>query len=226
MKKIINYEKDILFKTNIGEICSISLEHDFTVDEGVLRGEFIIDGEYKANELSINKEPFSYRLPLEYELDENVDLETLTYDIDNFEYTVKDDCLTVIIDFGVRYEEKLIVPSIPDITEDDLNSEDSLPRFSDFKVPDDGVDAQIEVTLDDEEEDDSDRLDDAEKEIIVDTVMEEDEYVTYHVHIVQDGDTLEGLAKEYGTTIEIIKEYNSIETLEVKSKIIIPIVNE
>ena len=50
MKKTINYEKDILFKTNIGEICSISLEHDFTVDDGYLRGDFIINGEYKIKE--------------------------------------------------------------------------------------------------------------------------------------------------------------------------------
>ena len=29
MKKIIEYEKDIIFKTKIGEICSISLENEF-----------------------------------------------------------------------------------------------------------------------------------------------------------------------------------------------------
>ena len=33
MFKIINYEKDIIFKTKIGEICSISLEQDFNVEE-------------------------------------------------------------------------------------------------------------------------------------------------------------------------------------------------
>ena len=52
MKKIINYEKDILFKTNIGELTSISLEHDFTVDEGILKGDFLINGEYKPDRKS------------------------------------------------------------------------------------------------------------------------------------------------------------------------------
>ena len=102
MKKTINYEKDILFKTNIGEICSISLEHDFTVDSGYLRGGFEVSGEYKPNELSINKENFSYKLPLEYELEDNVDLNTLSYEIENFEYSVHEDEQSVYIDFGVR----------------------------------------------------------------------------------------------------------------------------
>ena len=69
MKKIIEYEKDIIFKTKIGEICSISLENEFNVEGNYLKGDFTILGEYKSNELSVNKEPFEYKLPLEYELE-------------------------------------------------------------------------------------------------------------------------------------------------------------
>lgn len=113
MKKIINYEKDILFKTKIGEICSISLEQDFKYLNHKLTGNFIVTGEYKPNELSLNKEPFNYKLPMEYDIDENIDEDTLEYDIENFEYNINNDELNIYVDFGIRYEEKKVEPVIP-----------------------------------------------------------------------------------------------------------------
>lgn len=232
MKKNISYEKDIIFKTNIGEICSISLEHDFTVDDNVLKGEFIVSGEYKPNELSLNKEPFDYHLPLEYELESNVDLSTLSYDIENFEYNVKDDELSVYIDFGVRYEEKKNEPNIPEITEDDLNADDydiELPTLK-SEPTEDRVELMnniVEKTAEVEpeptkKEPELDRLDEEDKEMILETALDKDEYITYHVHIVREGETLETIASKYGVTIDLIKEYNNIESLEIKSKLIIP----
>lgn len=231
MKKIINYEKDILFKTNIGEICSISLEHDFTVDDGVLVGEFIVSGDYKPNVLSLNKEAFNYQLPLEYELEDNVDISTLSYDIENFEYNVKDDELSVFIDFGIRYEECSNEPEIPEVSEDDLNSLDfdaiELPAFinknEDIEIDGDTRDAEPTVSDDiDETLEEENRMDEGDKELILESTMMEDEYITYHVHIVREGDTLDSIAKEYGTSIEVLKSYNNIESLELKAKIIIP----
>lgn len=223
MKKIINYEKDILFKTNIGELVSISLEHDFTLDEGVLKGDFIVSGEYKPNELSVNKENFEYRLPLEYELEDNVDVDSLSYDIDDFEYTIKEDCLTIYIDFGVRYEEKKIEPIIPSITEDDLNADDS--SLEEEARASEEPEEDIETIEEDpviEEEPKEDRLDEDDKDTIIESFTEEEEYVTYHVHIVRDGDTLESIAEKYNCSMELIKEYNDFDTLEEKMKLLIP----
>lgn len=244
MKKIINYEKDIQFKTSIGEICSISLEHDFTVGEAVLKGEFIVSGDYKANSLSLNKEAFSYHLPLEYELDKTCDIETLSYDVENFEYNVNGDTLEIYIDFGVRFEEKEIKPSIPEISEEELNS----PDF-DTVIPERTAEYQVDIEANLESEETSlakenlteidtesfepvieedaqlegeERLEDMEKEIIMDSALDSDEFITYHVHIIREGETLETIASKYGTTVEIIKEYNSIESLELKAKLIIP----
>lgn len=243
MKKIINYEKDIQFNTAIGEICSISLEHDFTVDDRVLKGEFIIEGDYKPNTLSINKEAFSYHLPLEYELEDTCDIESLNYDIDNFEYNVSKDKLEIYIDFKVQYEEKAITPVIPDITEEEINSdiiEETPSRLSemDIEIPLNRVEKEIEIVedetsseveiideefkIEDDEEILEERLDDDEQELILDSSLETDEYITYHVHIIREGETLETIAAKYGTTIEVIKEYNNCESLEIKAKLIIP----
>lgn len=238
MKKIINYEKDILFKTNIGELTSISLEHDFTVDDGVLRGDFLVSGEYKPNELSVNKEPFEYRLPLEYELEPTVDYDTLSYDIDDFEYTVKDDCLTVYIDFGIRYEEKAIEPIIPTITEDELNDnadDIELPKLNMDREPEKVEDMPLlkedtAVATEDTEQNvireepliQDDRLDEEDKNAVVESFVDIDEYVTYHVHIVREGDTLESIAEKYGCDVDLIKRYNDFDSLEEKLKLLIP----
>ena len=207
MRKIINYEKDILFKTSIGSICSISLEHDFTVDDGKLKGDFIVSGEYKTNELSVNQESFNYRLPLEYELESNVDLDSLSYEIDNFEYSVHGDELKVIIDLSVKYDELVVEPIIPQVNEDDLNLESFDDMVDNREVVKELVD---------------DRLDDNDKDMVLDNVFNDDDYITYHVHIVREGDTLESIALKYNVSIELIKEYNSFDTISLKDKLIIP----
>ncbi len=185
-----------------------------------------MSGDYKPNELSLNKESFDYHLPLEYELEANVDLKTLSYDIEDFEYNVKDDCLTVYIDFGIRYDEKVVEPEIPDITEEDLNSDfptDMIEEETREAVEEDiapEIDIDDMITAPTVEEDD--RLTSADSDMIYDSVLDGDEFITYHVHIVREGDTLESIAEKYGCSIELIKEYNETDVLELKSKLIIP----
>ena len=49
-----------------------------------------------------------------------------------------------------------------------------------------------------------------------------DEYVTYHIHIVKDNETLEMILKKYNVSLDIIKEYNEITDIKVGDKIIVP----
>ena len=229
MKKNISYEKNILFKTSIGEICSISLEHDFTVDDGFLRGDFIISGEYKANELSIHKDAFNYRLPLEYELEDNVDISTLSYHVENFEYYVSGDELDIYIDFGIRYDEKPVEPIIPDVIEDEeiTVSEDIDKKMEDIR------EIEIEEPTEEEEEVELPRFKDErnetveelrkeDKNIVLDNAINDETYITYHVHIVREGESLESIASKYNVSVDTIKKYNDFEMLELKSKLIIP----
>ena len=191
MKKIIEYEKDIIFKTKIGEICSISLENEFNVEGNYLKGDFTILGEYKSNELSVNKEPFEYKLPLEYELEKNVDLNTIVYEVENFEYTVKDDALSVYIDLGIRYDEKKIEPIIPEIPE--IPEEENIER---------------------------EKEEEPTKEVI-NNINYQDNYVTYHVHTVKEGETIDSIAKDYNVPEDLIKTYNEEEIVP-NVRLIIP----
>lgn len=64
MKEIIPLKKDIIFKTKIGEITNISLEHDYKILDDLVEGEVNINGTYKMTEASVIDEEFEYKVPL------------------------------------------------------------------------------------------------------------------------------------------------------------------
>ena len=98
----IPFTKDIDFEKKVSEITSISLEHETKVEEGILKGNFIVSGDFKSHEVSINKEPFSYILPFEIDLAEDVDPDTIEFMIEDFTYEIVDkSILRVNIDFNV-----------------------------------------------------------------------------------------------------------------------------
>lgn len=107
MKQIIPFKKELLFKTKISEITSISLENTLSLKENdLVSGEFHISGDYKMTEASINREKFYFTLPFEITLDSDYDPNTINIDIDNFYYEViNDDSLQVNIDVYVDGEK-------------------------------------------------------------------------------------------------------------------------
>lgn len=162
MYKIINYEKDIIFKTKIGEICSITLEQDFNVEDNIFKGSFNLSGEYKPNNLSVNKETFNYDLPLEYELEPSINKDSIVYEIENFEYNVVDDVLSIYIDLRLNYEEIKKEPIIPEP----------------FKLEED--EEEKEEVLEIEPEIKEDRLDIKEQETIINSSPKEETYIVYN----------------------------------------------
>lgn len=50
----------------------------------------------------------------------------------------------------------------------------------------------------------------------------EDEYITYHIHLVKAEDTIESISKKYNSNIDYLKEFNNIKELKPGEKIIIP----
>ena len=112
MRQIIPFKKELLFKTKISEITSISLEHTLRlVEDDLVSGEFHISGDYKMTEASINREKFYFTLPFEIDLDADYISDSVSIDIDNFYYeVVNDDSLQVNIDVFVDGEKKKVIP--------------------------------------------------------------------------------------------------------------------
>ncbi|HAB66398.1 MAG TPA: hypothetical protein DCE23_03425 [Firmicutes bacterium] len=50
----------------------------------------------------------------------------------------------------------------------------------------------------------------------------EDEYITYHIHLVKAEDTIESISQKYNSNIDYLKEFNNIKELKPGEKIIIP----
>lgn len=219
MKKIINYENEINFKNKIASINSISIEDNYKIENNKLFINFILSGDYKMNELSVNNESFKYDLPLEYELDDNMDKSTISCEIENFEYNTDEEVLSVVVDYKLNYEEKkedqIIIPSeeeINDIVRDSYEEELILPKEETSNIYE-KTEEQNEIKTEDTEEQNEIKAEDEEVSVL-------------KVHIYKLGETIESISSLYGVNKDLIKEYNDISNLEEKDKIIVPITNE
>lgn len=225
MKTKVPFTKDILFKSKIAEITSISLEHELSTDNGEISGFFIVSGDYKTHEVCVNKEKFEYKLPFNVEITENIDLDTLSFEIIDFYYDIiGDDTLRVNIEFEVMADEK---------KEEEISNQDREEIATFEEVPLEVKETPLEevqlppITPLEElqpQETDTERLDEEEKKTILDAIAKDsdNEYITYNVHIVRNMETLESICETYHTNIDLIKEYNNIETINIGDKIIIP----
>ena len=121
MKKLVPFTKEIEFKTMISKVTSISLEHTLRVEkDNLISGYFILEGAYKMTQASQIDEEFSYKIPVDIELDEKYDTSNITLDIDDFTYEIIDEekmrlNITLCID---NIEEKEVVLPVEDVIED------------------------------------------------------------------------------------------------------------
>lgn len=198
MKKIVPFKKDIIFKTDIEEVTSISLEHTLEKRQSsLIGGNFIVSGEYRITESSTTSEKFSYELPFEINLDERYELKEVTIDIDDFYYEiVNNKVLSISIDVAIdNLEEKEIIEEIKQEKEEEVREEiDSLEK---------------------------ERCIDLEDTKIVNLETEE-VYKSYKVYIVREGDTIESILEKYGVTKADLESYNDLSTLNINDKILIP----
>lgn len=244
MKSVIPFNKEILFKTNIAEISSISLEHDYEIAEKEVKGNFIVSGDYKAHEVSVNKEPFRYSLPFAIDLDDNIDRETISLDIEDFSYDFHEDILDVKIEFSlcaerVKEEERQEVPVEESIFQDPTtlfgnenqteelesllaNLEAKEQEKNEMKQKEKMEEQEImneHVTIEEQQE----SIDEETKNMVMDSIDTKEEYVIYHVHILKAEETVESVCKSYDVSTSLIGEYNDLSTIEIGDKLIIPI---
>lgn len=132
MKKVISFDKEILFPTMIGEITAISLDQTLKfLSKNDIEGNFIISGRYKMTEASAIEEDFNYTLPIEITLAETFTLDTTKIEIKDFYYEIIDEeILKVKIDIQVEGVEEVLLTeeSIEDVLEKEVekvNKEES-----------------------------------------------------------------------------------------------------
>ena len=218
MKKIVPFKKDLIFKTNLSEITSISLEHNLHLSaENLINGNFIINGEYKIADSSTNTEIFSFELPFDINIDDKYITKNIVVDIDDFYYEIIDNkLLNVNIDGLIdKLEEK------PLIIQEERCVEDEFP-FKDFEevVP-------IELPKEKKEEIIIKKEENKEDKENVQSLFNNlndsiDTYSTYKVYIFRENDTIDSILQKYNISKEILQLYNNINEIKLGDKIIIP----
>lgn len=245
MKNIIPFKKDVIFKTNISEVVSISLENTLDLDNDIVKGMFIISGEYKINDKSNTVDPFNLELPFEIVIDEKYDTKKAIIDIDDFYYEIiNDNVLRIAIDVLIdKLEEKVLI--------DDIELIDETPKR--VVMEEDSIEEKNEVIMDKKrgeeimginncsfvEDVDIALTSKPQKEVrtaCFDETVEEKEanslfsnfsndrevYVSYNVYIVREGDTIESIIDKYNIEIDELKKYNDLNELKLGDKLIIP----
>ena len=208
MKKIIPFKKDIIFKTNIAEITSISLEHNLKATKDNVYGDLIVSGEYKINQTSTSVENFNYPLPFIIDFSDEYDLSNVNIEIEDFYYeVVNDDVLVVNIEVLIDNIEQIIIPKKEEVKKIDINvlyEEEKKENNRCIEQENISSIGSIFDTLDDSKE----------------------TYSTYTVYIVREGDTLENILTKYNISKENVEEYNDLSDIKINSKLIIPLINE
>ena len=235
MSEAFVVERDFLFKDSIFEITSISVEHDEDINGSNLEGDFIISGDYRLHEISINKEDFSFKLPFTHEIRSNVNLDTVNLEITDFTYELNNnDELHVHIEYIVSGEQSLIEFADEKDLDEFLNKTDGEvvdltedePRFKEvskeeiLNIP--AEDSKKEEKEESKKEIKEDKPSEISTNNIIGSINADETYVKYHVHTVMQNDTLEGILDKYKITLTDLKKYNTFEALEVNMKLVIP----
>lgn len=216
MNLVIPFVHDIKFDTTISEILSVSLEHDYTLNTNEVLGNFTVCGEYKPHELSVNKKSFKYVVPFSVQITEDINPSTLDFEVQNFTYDVVDkEILRVNIEYSIN-------ASLKEIQDNEEPDERQL-----LTEEEDVEEHQEEQPVTEEQTENEKEQETQEQETLIESInTEEDTYITYHIHIMSDTDTIDTVCTKYNTTKESLEQYNDISTLVTKDKLIIPDENE
>lgn len=260
MKQIIPFVREIEFENNIANVVSISLEHDYSMEDVEIAGEFLVYGEYKTHNDTTEIKEFNERIPFNLIIPDNLIRDSIHVDIDDFTYEIiNDKKIKVCIDLfliGEEVSNKDDVRDLKDIwglnneikneTEYEILNEVNTVTNEDndvikIKEDNDIINTNVNNEISDVNVGNKiDEYNNTDNNISVNTtnnieinqnnilnqvnndIEEVGEYIIYHIHIVNEGDTLESIINKYDTNIDILKEYNDVSKLEVGTKLIIP----
>lgn len=251
MKENFEIEKELKFNSNLYEILSISLEEKHDIVNSKIVGNFFVSGEYKVHEISLNKEKFNFKIPYEYGISSDIDVDSIRVDITNFIYDVMDSTLYVTIAYDVVGERKDILLFDDEEDLDEFLKSREVEFVMDEMISDieECQSQQVDEVIDELEkiieEDkgkkevlkkeevseelhvDCERNIEAAKENLLNSIkVEDDTYITYQIHIVKESDSLESILVKYNISLEELKEYNDFNSLSLGMKLIIPVIHE
>ena len=170
MKQIVTLEKEIAFKTMVGEISSISLEPDLAfINDSEIEGNLIISGTYKMTEASTIEEEFSYKVPVEIMLTTALEEETRKVDINNFTYAiVNEEALSITVELLIEGLEKI------EVEEEEVEEEEE-EEVEEVIEPKEEVSGDVREIKDEEIRENETVEDNTKEEIEVLTTDEEKE---------------------------------------------------
>ncbi len=211
MKKIVPFNKVLKFDKDVLEINSISLEHKIYDMGDSISGEFNVLGDYIIDDDAKEISNFDFKLPFDIALGVKYDKDTMVVDIDDFRYEiVSSNEIRVDIDLYIDGEE---------IIDREDNSIDNHV-IEEYEVRDDTLENDI-----------IDNINNIENNVnennnvnmnIFGNIGPGEEYVTYRIYTVMEGDTIDSIIAKYDVSLEDIKKYNDISNLKPMDKLIIP----
>ena len=131
MNILIPFEKTIKFSSPICEITKISLEHDYTINDESILGNFYVSGEYRCNEISVNTLEFKETLPFNVEINNTVKKDTVDVEISDFTYEIVDkESIKVCIEYKVSAE----IEEPVEMERVDVDFEEELEHLNDLEL--------------------------------------------------------------------------------------------
>ena len=91
-----------------------------------------------------------------------------------------------------------------------------------INIKEKGADKKVEITNNIEIKDN--KVDNSKNEemILNNALNASNTYVTYHIHVVGENDTIDSIINNYKISKEILSEYNDLSSLNIGDKILIP----
>jgi hypothetical protein len=212
MEKRIDFKKELAFKTNVSEITSIALENTLKTQENMVEGDLIINGTYKITETSTKVDAFEFVIPLNIEIDDKYSTEQIQIDINDFYYEVINNS---VLEVNVEI-------LLENIIEKQNRQEKVIEEPISIKPSIENNKQKEENKIEEKERCIEEETEQKEINIFENITKEQEEYSTYHIYIVREGDTLETILNKYNITKEKMSEYNDIAELKIGDKIIIP----
>ena len=242
MRQVIPFTKNIEFKTMINEITNITLEHNLSLNNAHnINGDFFISGKYKINASSPNEETFSYKIPIDIDIDQSYKTDNIAIEIDDFKYSKNDsNKLRVDIDLSIDNLEKIEEKEreiesemeeleIIDFDERKLLTDQEKKDIENLINVDNTIDLFKELPTEQELEikEEKQNVPVTQLKPSMGSLFEafkdtEETFSTYSVYIIRKGDNIEDIISKYKTTREQLEEYNDMSNIKIGTKLIIP----